>query len=166
MAIDLRSLISRLGGTTHRALQGAAGLAMSRTHYEADIEHWFERLLQESGTDLPKILRDSDVDPDRFLADLNLALDHMKTGSGGRPDLSQNIETVAREAWVLSSINYNLGKVRSGAIFLAALGDDRLRRRLVDIHSPIANINVEALTKDFLSIVEDNLVFAFNLLAE
>ncbi len=154
MSIDLRSLIGRLSPTTRRALEGAAGLAMSRTHYEVEAEHWLEKMLEESAGDLPKILRDSDVEPDRFMADLNLALDGMKTGNGRRPDLSETIEQLSREAWVLCSINYNLGKVRSGAIFLAALNDSRLRRRLVEVHPPIGDINVEALAKDFLSIVE------------
>ncbi|MFT5442475.1 MAG: type VI secretion system protein VasG [Myxococcota bacterium] len=154
MSIDLRSLIGRLSNSTRRALEGAAGLAMSHTHYEVEVEHWLEKLLEESSGDLPKILRDSDVEPDRFLGDLNLALNTMKTGNGRRPDLSQTIEQLSREAWVLSSINYNLGKVRSGAIFLAALNDKGLRRRLIDVHRPIENINVEALEKDFLSIVE------------
>ena len=59
MTIDLRSLIGRLGATPRRALEGAAGLAMSRTHYEVDVEHWLEKLLEESAGDIPKILRDS-----------------------------------------------------------------------------------------------------------
>ncbi|MCH7868704.1 MAG: hypothetical protein IH881_13500, partial [Myxococcales bacterium] len=154
MSVDLRSLIGRLSPTTRRALEGAAGLAMSLTHYDVELEHWLEKMLEESAGDLPKILRDSDVEPDRFMADLNLALNSMKTGNGRRPDLSEIIEQLASEAWVLCSINYNLGKVRSGAILLAALNDSRLRRRLVDIHRPVEKINVEALSKDFLSIVE------------
>ena len=78
MSVDLRSLIGRLSNPTRRALEGAAGLAMSHTHYDVELEHWFEKMLEESAGDLPKILRDSDVDPDRFLADLNLALNAMK----------------------------------------------------------------------------------------
>jgi type VI secretion system protein VasG len=127
---------------------------MSRTHYEVETEHWLEKMLEESAGDLPKILRDSDVDPDRFMADLNMALNSMKTGNGRRPDLSESIEQLAREAWVLCSINYNQGKVRSGAILLAALNDSQLRRRLIEVHRSIEKINVEALSKDFLSIVE------------
>jgi type VI secretion system protein VasG len=110
MSVDLRSLIGRLSPTTRRALEGSAGLAMSRTHYEVEIEHWLEKMLEESAGDLPKILRDSDVEPDRFMADLNSALNIMKTGNGRRPDLSQTIEQLSRDAWVLCSIKYNLGK--------------------------------------------------------
>jgi len=55
---------------------------------------------------------------------------------------------------VLASINYGLSRVRSGALLLAALSDARLRRRLVDIHGELQNINVEVLEKDLISIVE------------
>ena len=44
--------------------------------------------------------------------------------------------------------------MRSGAIFLAALQDPRLRRKLVDICTALADVNVESLAKDFTKIVE------------
>ena len=154
MSLDLRSLIGRLNDTSRRALEAAAGLCVSRSHYEVEMEHWLTKLLDESSGDLPKILHHFGVTPDRFLADLNRALDSFKTGSSRRPDLSPTIEMLAREAWVNSSINHNLAKVRSGALFLAALQDSRLRRRLIDLHAEIRAINVEALGKDLLDIVE------------
>ena len=101
---------------------------MSRTHYEVDLEHWLEKMLEESAGDLPKILRDSDVEPDRFMADLNLALNAMKTGNGRRPELSEEIERLSREAWVLCSINYNLGKDLVAA-FIDARSDGQTENR-------------------------------------
>ncbi len=78
MSLDLRSLIGRLSDTSRRALEGAAGICLSRTHYEVEMEHWFAKLLEESAGDLPKILQHFDVGPDRFLADLNRALDDLR----------------------------------------------------------------------------------------
>ncbi len=154
MSLDLRALIGRLSDTSRRALEGAAGICLSRTHYEVEMEHWFAKLLEESAGDLPKILQHFDVGPDRFLADLNRTLDTFKTGNSRRPDLSTTIELLAREGWVNASINFGLGKVRSGTLFLAALQDVRLRRRLIDTHGDLRNVNLEVLEQDLPKIVE------------
>ena len=153
MTLDLRSLIGRLDATSRRALEGAAGLCLSRSHYEVELEHWLVKLVEDSTSDVPRILRHFGVEPERFLRDLNRALDVFKSGNSRRPDLSPTIEMLAREGWVQSSINYAQGRVRSGALFLAALSDLRLRRRLVDVHPELRNVNAEALANEFLSIV-------------
>ena len=155
MSLNLRSLIGKLTDTSRRALEGSVGLAASRTHYEVDVEHWIAKLLEpaEAG-DLHLIFRACDIDPRRGLADFAKAIARLRTGSGGRPELTSAIEDLVREGWVQCSINYGIARVRSGAILLAALSDPRLRRKLVDICAPLGDINVEQLAKDFLKIVE------------
>jgi type VI secretion system protein VasG len=145
--------MGKLNDTSRRALEGAAGLCMSRTHYEVEMEHWFVKLLEPADVDMTRVLQHLEVSPERFLAGLNRALDGFKTGNAGRPDLSPNIEILVRDAWVLSSINFGLAKVRSGALLLAALSDSRLRRRLIEADREIDQINVEAFTKDFDKLV-------------
>ena len=38
MSLDLRSLIGKLDDTSRRSLEGAAGLAVSRTHYDVEMD--------------------------------------------------------------------------------------------------------------------------------
>ncbi|MDH3213245.1 MAG: AAA family ATPase, partial [Myxococcales bacterium] len=153
MSLDIRSLMGKLDTTSRRALEGAAGLCMSRTHYDVEMEHWFAKLLEGSDADFDRVLRHFDVAPDRALQGINRVLDSFKTGNGGRPDLSPHIEVISRDGWVLSSINYGSAKVRSGALLLAALSDASLRRRLIEACGDIRNINVESFTQDFQQIV-------------
>jgi len=153
MSLDLRSLIGKLNETSRHALEAAAGMCVSRTHYEVDMEHWLAKLLESSETDLDRILRHFGVEPDRFLRDATRSLDTFKTGNSRRPELSPTIEDLAREAWVLCSVNYDLAKVRSGAILLAALSDPRLHRRLIELHPEIKAVSPEGLGKDLLKIV-------------
>ena len=65
MTRDLRSLIGKLDETSRRALEGAAGLAVSRTHFDVELEHWLVKLVEDGESDLPRVLRRFEIDPDR-----------------------------------------------------------------------------------------------------
>jgi type VI secretion system protein VasG len=153
MSIDLRSLIGKLDETARRALEAAAGLAVSRTHYSVEMEHWLAKLLEVSDADVPRILRHFEVNPDRVARELDRSLGLQRTGNSRRPDLAPAIEELAREAWVLCSVNYDLARVRSGALLLAGLSDPRLRRQLLEASPALSGVAAEALAQHFQGIV-------------
>ena len=153
MSLDLRALIGKLNDTTRRALEGAAGLAVSRTHYDVELEHWLFRLVEDGDSDIPRILRHFEIDPDRFLHELDHALEQLKSGNPRRSDLSEDIQQLASDAWVWCSINYGLARVRSAGLLLAALEAPRLKRRLLLLSPAMAQINVESLKLSLLDIV-------------
>src|ERR1700723_968592 len=86
--IDLKQLVGHLNDTCRRALEAAAGLTLSRTHYNVEIEHWLVKLADRSDGDMAAILRHYEVDNARFLTDLNRSLEKMKTGNGRAPSLA------------------------------------------------------------------------------
>jgi len=45
MAVNLKSLIGKLNTQTRGALEAAAGLCLSRTHYDIEVEHYLMKLL-------------------------------------------------------------------------------------------------------------------------
>ena len=110
MSVDLRALIGKLNETTRKGLEAAAGIAVSRTHYDADIEHWLFKLIEEAESDIPRILRHFDIEPDRILQQLDRALDQLKTGNSRRPDLSESIEV----AWMPDGDHSFKPRVKSG----------------------------------------------------
>jgi len=65
--VNLKSLVGRLNGASRRALEAAAGLCLSRTHYNVEIEHWLLKLLDDSGGDLAAILHAFEVDEAHWL---------------------------------------------------------------------------------------------------
>ena len=148
-AIDLKSLVGRLDDHCRRALEAAAGLTLSRSHYNVEIEHWLLKLMDGNGTDIPLILRHYEVDEGRFRADLNAALDRMKTGNARAPALSPDIVALAREAWLLASVEHGLSRVRSGHLLWALLADETLARRARDISGQLLRIQPDALKRDF-----------------
>ena len=105
-SLNPRSLVSKLNATCHRALEAAAGLCLSRTNYNVEIEHWLVKLLEPAGTDVARILRHYDVDPARVGRELTRTLDKLKTGNG-RAELSLDILDLIREAWVLASLEFD-----------------------------------------------------------
>ena len=164
MSLNLKSLVGKLTDSSRRALEGAAGLCLSRTHYDVEVEHWLMKLLEPAGSDLHRILRHFGLDPDRLLRDLDRALDQYKTGNGGRPQLAPSIEDLAREAWLISSVNLGSARIRSGALLLAALNESALRRRLLDASPMLKAVDAAALEANFAAIVagagEDREVFS------
>ena len=152
MTVSLKALIGKLNDTTRTALEGAAGLCLSRTNYDVDIEHLFMKLTETSDSDLTRIFRQYGVDPARFTKDLTRALDRLKTGNARTPALSPRIPKIIEEAWVLASIEYNAPKVRSGHILLALLVNEDLARLAREISKEFEVISVETLKKNLLEV--------------
>jgi type VI secretion system protein VasG len=80
-ALALKSLIERLDPKSRAALEASAGLTLSRSHYNVELEHWFLKLLDGQGHDIALILHHYDIDEGRLAADLNRGLDRLKTAA-------------------------------------------------------------------------------------
>jgi len=154
MSVNLKSLIGRLNDTCRQALEGAAGLCLSRTNYDVEVEHVLLKLLEAPDTDLAKILRRFEIDASRFAKDVTRALDRLKTGNARTPALSPRLPRLIEKAWVVASIEYGASKVRSGHLVLVLLTDDDLTRLTREISKDLAGISVEQLTKEFADVVK------------
>ena len=144
-AVDLKSLVGKLNETCRRSLESAVGLTLSRSHYNAEIEHWLVRLLEAPNTDLSVILRQYDIDHARVMADLTRTLDKFRTGNSRAPALSPNLVSLAREAWVLASLEYGAPLIRTGHLVLAMLADDTLAPQMRETSAEFLKIPVETL---------------------
>ena len=89
MNINLKGLIGKLDDTWRRARGGAAGLCLSRTPYDVDVEHLMTKLLEVPNTDIQKVCRHYGVDQSRLARDLTRTLDRFKTGNARTPTLSR-----------------------------------------------------------------------------
>jgi type VI secretion system protein VasG len=165
-AIDLRSLVGRLDEHCRRALEAAAGLTLSRTHYNVEIEHWLLKLADNTDTDIPAILRHYEADHGRLLIDLNRALDRMKTGNSRAPSLSPEIVEAAKQAWLMASVEQGLSRVRSGHILWALLADETLARHAREASSQFAKIAPDQLKRDFAAVTANSVEAATALAGE
>ncbi len=156
MPLNLKSLIGKLNGPTRRAMEGAAGLCMSRTHYDIEIEHYLLKLLDSPDTDVPLILKQYGVDQSRLQAELTRSLDHLKTGNARSPAFSPMLLKMFTEAWAIGSIDYDAGEIRTGFTLLALLTNDELARATRDIGKELQKIPVEGLRQDFRAVTSSS----------
>jgi type VI secretion system protein VasG len=151
--INLKSLVSKLNSTCRRALEGAAGLCVSRTNYNVELEHWLLKLLEPTGTDLPPILKHYDVDISRLTRDLTRSLDGLKRGNARAPELSLELMDLMREAWVLASLEYGANRLRSGYLLAALLQDRKLRPRICTSSRELEKISGETLHREVRTLI-------------
>ena len=57
MSINLKALVGKLNEPTRNALQASAGLCLSRTHYDVEIEHYLLKLGDSEDGDYARILK-------------------------------------------------------------------------------------------------------------
>jgi type VI secretion system protein VasG len=155
-AIDLKALVGRLNEHCRRSLEAAAGLTLSRSHYNVEIEHWLMKLADGTDTDIAAILRHYDADHGRLISDLNRALDKLKTGNSRAPTLSPEIVDAAKQAWLLASVEHGFARLRSGHLLWAMLADETLARHTRECSGQFGKINADALKRDLLIITKDS----------
>jgi type VI secretion system protein VasG len=153
MPVNLKSLIAKMNDTTRKSLEAAAGLCLSRTHYDIEIEHFLTKLLDENDSDLQHILKHFGVDKSRFTAELNRALDKLKTGNARTPSFSPSLVKLFTSGWSIGSLDYDAAQIRSGFGVLALLTEDELARMARDFSRELQMIQPEVLRREFLNIV-------------
>ncbi|RMG02076.1 MAG: type VI secretion system ATPase TssH [Acidobacteria bacterium] len=153
MNVNLKSLVSRLNSTCRGALEGAAGLCLSRTNYDVEIEHLLAKLLEIENTDFQKILRHYECSIDRLTRDVNAALNRLKTGNSRTPGLSEHLPRWFEQAWLLASVEYAEARIRSSHLLLALLANENLARIARDISRELNNISIESLRSNLPQII-------------
>ncbi|MDQ6700319.1 MAG: AAA family ATPase, partial [Acidobacteriota bacterium] len=153
MNVNLKSLIGRLDNTARSTLESAAGLCLSRTHYDIEIEHFLMKLLEAGESDAARIFRQFGIDSSRLQKELERSLDKLKSGNARTPAISPSVLKMLTVAWTLGSIDFGAGQIRTGFILLALLSDSDLARIAKDVSKELQKIEPELLRKDFLTIV-------------
>jgi type VI secretion system protein VasG len=153
MGLNLKALIGKLNEPARSALEGAAGLCLSRTNYDVEVEHYITKLLESTSGDFAAIIKHFEIDKSRLSADLARSLDKLKSGNARTPAISPTVLKMLTTAWTIGSIDFNAGQVRTGFTVLALVSDEELARLVNDVCREFQKINADALRKDLLGIV-------------
>lgn len=153
VATNLKALTSKLAPVCLRTLEGAAGLCLSKTHFNVEIEHWLLKLLETPETDLELIIRHYNLDKGRLIKELNVAIDKFKSGNGRAPSLSPDISELIRIAWLIASVDMNSQRIRSGHLLAAMISDRDLSSGIRASSAELATINAETLVSELPKIL-------------
>ena len=119
ITVDIKTLLNRLNPFCTRSLEAAAGLCVSRTHYEVTVEHFFSKMLEEPQSDLPFIFRQFDLDPGRVKKALDQSIEEFRTGNAAKPVFSPLLLEWLQDGWLIASVDLGEDQIRSGALLLA-----------------------------------------------
>lgn len=97
-------LLRRLNPYCARAMEGAASLCQTRAHAEILPEHWLLKLLEQGEGDLTVLARRYEWDMDGIWQDLLGWLDKQPRSVRHRPQLSENIQSLMQQAWLIASL--------------------------------------------------------------
>jgi type VI secretion system protein VasG len=153
MNANVRSLIGRLNHHTRAAVEAAAGLCLSRTHYDVEVEHYLLKLLDAPDSDALFILKHFGVDRSRLAADLAAGLDRLKSGNARTPSLSPSLVRMLASAWTAASLDYGAAEIRSGHTLVALLADEELARLARSISRELEKVRADDLRRDFAQLV-------------
>ena len=121
MQLDLKALFARLNPYTKRSLETASGLCVSSSHYEVTIDHLLLVMVDDENRDLQAMLRGFDIDPATLRRALQRSVEQLRSGNSGRPVFAPLLIELLTDAWLVSSVELNLGEIRSGTLLIALL---------------------------------------------
>jgi type VI secretion system protein VasG len=151
LELDIKGLVRRLNRYTKRSLEAAAGLCISRGHYEVTAEHLLLQFLEDPEADVLKIFRHYGINPARLLAAVQHALDRFRGGNSGRPVFSPLLLEWIGDAWMMASVEHQDTAVRSGTLLLVlALRPDRYAS--TDLSEHLEGIKKDELRGDLYRI--------------
>lgn len=123
--IDLDRLIKRLEPPLRVGLETGASIAARMQHSSVDLSHWLRGL--QDVPDIAARFSTLGIDCEALRQEVDASIADLGRGDGASLVLSQNILSVCREAWLLSSLESGRNDIRLTDILAAALDDNQLR---------------------------------------
>lgn len=156
MSVNLKSLIGKLNPNTRSAVEDAAKLAMSRTNYYIEVEHFLRLLMDGTDNDFAYIATNFGLNTSRLTQEVDQSIDRLKRGNARTPGIGESVMKMLTEAWTIGSIEYSAGQIRTGFCILALLSNDELSRQVKEFSKELQKINVEGLKKEFMMITANS----------
>jgi type VI secretion system protein VasG len=145
-------MFKKLGAECYRAIEGATILAKARGNPYVELVHWVNQLILSENTDWHGAISFFALDEAKIAKDLISAMDGLQRGASGISDFSPAIERAIKEAWMISSIQFGEGAIRSGHLLAALKGTPELCQLLHGISGEFVKINGDLLLEKFADV--------------
>ncbi|WP_156815232.1 type VI secretion system ATPase TssH [Amphritea japonica] len=150
--IQLKSLVGRLNSNCTRALEAAAGLCVSHSGYEVNVDHFLMKLLEEEN-DLARILVHFEINVVHFVKRVQQSIELEQKGNQSKPVFAQSLVGLLEDAWLIASLELAAPEVRSGHLVMAILANQR-RHGMASYVDDLNSIPYDDLKANYLSITE------------
>jgi type VI secretion system protein VasG len=153
--IDLNRLVRTLQPDLRVGLEAAASIAARNAHGSVEIAHWMYALL-----DIVSVapgFEKAGVRPETLRRELGLAIADMAREDGTQLTLSQNVLTLAREAWLIASLQYGRMQVMLGDLLTALSTDQSLRIVARSIAPSLRDIDLKSIENELNSTVSNHI---------
>src|SRR5579859_5702837 len=108
------ALFGKLDELAYRSLESATVFCKMRGNPYVELSHWVHQLLQQSDSDLHRIVRHYSLDAGRLARDVLEALERLPRGATSVSDLSIHVEEAAEKGWLYASLKFGQARVRVG----------------------------------------------------
>jgi type VI secretion system protein VasG len=156
MSSELRVLIGKLNPICKRALETAAALCVSQTHYNVEVEHLLLKLLDLPATDVGPVFRYYKIEVNDLTRQLTQAVEKFDRGNSRTPAMSPHVLLLLREAWSLSTLHLDADAIRSGALLLALYENETLRTVIHESCPLLAKIPRESLREGLRDLIRES----------
>ncbi|MDR3337964.1 MAG: type VI secretion system ATPase TssH [Treponema sp.] len=149
-------LFSKLDNKAYKAIESATILCKTRGNPYIELTHWVNQILLSERTDWHGAIAYFGLDEAKLSKDMIAAMDALPRGASSIADFSNTIELVIKEAWMIASLAFNQGAIRTGHILCALKQTPEFARQLHDMSGEFLKINGDLLVEKFADAVKDS----------
>ncbi|MDR2663475.1 MAG: type VI secretion system ATPase TssH [Treponema sp.] len=149
-------LFSKLDEQAYKAIESATILCKTRGNPYVELTHWVNQILLSENTDWHEVLRFFGLDEAKLSKNMIAAMDALPRGASSISDFSNIIELVIKEAWMISSLVFKEGAIRTGHLLIAIKQTPEFARQLHDMSGEFVKINGDMLAEQFADIVKNS----------
>jgi type VI secretion system protein VasG len=147
--ISRTALFGKLNPLAYKAIEGATVLCKMRGNPYVELQHWLQQILNNTDSDLHRIVRHYELDASLLVADLTRSLDRLPRGAASVTDLSSFVEDAVERAWVYGSLMFGDRQVRTGHLLVGMLKTPSLRNTLFSISRQFERVKLDDLCDRF-----------------
>ncbi len=149
-------MFGKLDRTAYQAMESATVLCKTRGNPYVELLHWVNQIVLSEKTDFHSAIQYFDVDTAKLSKDLISAMDRLPRGASSITDIANSVEIAIKEAWMVTSLVFNEGAIRTGHLLIAVRNHPELSRYLLDMSDEFAKINADLLQEKFMDITADS----------
>ncbi|MDR1030664.1 MAG: type VI secretion system ATPase TssH [Treponema sp.] len=149
-------LFSKLDEKAYKSIESATILCKTRGNPYIELSHWVNQILLSENTDWHEVTHFFALDEGRLSKDMIAAMDALPRGASSISDFSNTIELVIKEAWMIASLVFKEGAIRTGHLLIAIKQTPEFARQLHDMSGEFLKVNGDMLAEKFPEIVKNS----------